>query len=29
MGHYHDIAADLREPSKSLRAAMPEVYGAA
>ena len=28
MGHYHDIAADLREPSKSLRAAMPEVYGA-
>ncbi len=28
MGHYHDIAADLREPSKSLRAAMPEVYSA-
>ncbi|MBP9065315.1 MAG: carboxymuconolactone decarboxylase family protein [Candidatus Microthrix sp.] len=28
MSHYHDIAADLREPSKSLRAAIPEVYGA-
>ena len=28
MGHYKDIAADLREPSKSLRAAIPEAYSA-
>ena len=28
MGHYHEVAADLREPSRSLRAAMPEVYSA-
>jgi hypothetical protein len=27
MGEYRDIAADLREPSRSLRAAIPEVYG--
>ena len=28
MGEYRDVAAKLREPSKSLRAAMPEAYSA-
>lgn len=28
MGHYRDLAADLREPSKSLRSAIPDVYSA-
>lgn len=26
MGHYHDIQADLREPVRSLRAAIPETW---
>ena len=26
MGHYRDIAADLREPTKSLRSASPDVW---
>lgn len=26
MGHYRDVAADLREPTKSLRTASPEVW---
>ncbi len=26
MGHYREVAADLREPTKSLRDALPEVW---
>ena len=26
MGHYRDVASDLREPTRSLRAAAPEVW---
>jgi len=26
MGHYRDIAADLREPTKALRSASPDVW---
>ena len=26
MGHYHDVAADLREPTRALRRAIPEVW---
>jgi AhpD family alkylhydroperoxidase len=26
MGHHHDVAADLRLPTRSLRAAIPEVW---
>ena len=26
MGHYRDVAADLREPTKSLRTASPDVW---
>ncbi|NLA36573.1 MAG: carboxymuconolactone decarboxylase family protein [Actinobacteria bacterium] len=27
MGHYRDVAGELREPTKALRAAIPEVWG--
>ena len=27
MGHHHDVAADLRAPTRSLRNAIPEVWG--
>lgn len=26
MGHYHDVAADLREPTRELRKAIPETW---
>ncbi len=26
MGHYHDVLAEIREPSKELRAMIPDVY---
>lgn len=26
MGHFHDVASDLREPTKALRAAIPETW---
>ena len=28
MGHHHDVAADLREPTIALRKAIPETWGA-
>ncbi len=27
MGHYHDVAADLREPTRDLRRAIPDTWG--
>ena len=27
MGHYHDVAADLREPTRDLRKAIPDTWG--
>ena len=28
MGHHHDVAADLRDPTRALRKAIPETWGA-
>ena len=28
MGHWHDVASDLAEPSRSLRQALPDTWGA-